>query len=248
MPTLATVEDRGTGRLGAAPASQRAHAGKPPGGNKPEVPLAMVVSMALHLFLAFLLITHTASKGVRKPQFKATIAISLEPFREMGKPRAPNAQAVPPSPQPAPKTAAIPPPDAQAVPKPRQAPAPPKPAQATVPQQPKLQSRAPVVQPRQQALPTPAQKHGDEGESIGITVLNRVRTNWLRPVGSSQSFRCRLRIDYMAGGFISNVVVLAGCGNGPLDDSVERAIWKTQPLPLDPAQNGPGSMVLDFTP
>ncbi len=208
----------------------------------------MVFSMALHLTLAVLLITHTVSKGVRRPQPRTTVIISLDSLRETGNPKAPHADVVPPRPQPAPKTASVPPPDAQAMPKPKHAPAPPKPAQATTAPQPKAPAKAPAAQPKQNAIPTPVQKRGDEGESIGITVLNRVRTNWLRPIGSSQTFRCRLRIDYQAGGFITNVVVLDGCGNNPLDDSVERAIWKTQPLPLDPAQNGAGSMVLEFTP
>jgi len=247
MSTLATVEDRTAGR-------RLADSGPPPAqdigarrGKKPQVPLAMVVSVVMHLTLALLLLSHSVSKGVRKPTLKTVVVISLDSFREIGKPRAPNPEAAQPSPQPAPKTTAVPPPDAQAVPKPKHTPAPPKPAQTVTPQA-KPQPQAPAVQPKQNPMPTQAQKRGDEGESIGITVLNRVRTNWLRPVGSSQSFHCRLRIDYQAGGFIANVVILDGCGNNPLDDSVERAIWKTQPLPLDPAQNGPGSMVLEFTP
>ncbi len=147
---------------------------------------------------------------------------------------------------------AAPSPDAQAVPRPKQAPTPPKPAQAATAPQPQTQARAPAVQPRQSELPTPLQKRGDEGESIGITVLGRVRTNWLRPVGSSLSFHCRLRIDYLAGGFIANVAVLDGCGNNPLDDSVERAIWKTQPLaarsgPERPRQHGAGVHSVSFS-
>ena len=246
MSTLASTADRNAVQGQSDPAAiARAPEGKQ--RKKPEVSIAMMFSMALHLGLAVLLITHSVSKGVRKPQPRTAVVISLDAFRESGKPRAPHVETVPPSQQPLPKMNAAPPPDAQAVPRPKHAPAPPKPAQTAVPQ-PQTQTRAPALQPRQSQLPTPLQKRGDEGESIGITVLNRVRTNWLRPVGSSLSFHCRLRIDYQAGGFIANVVILDGCGNNPLDDSVERAVWKTQPLPLDPAQNGPGSMVLEFTP
>ncbi|MDB5978195.1 MAG: hypothetical protein JWR07_4955, partial [Nevskia sp.] len=108
----------------------------------------MVLSMALHLGLAILLITHSVSKGVRKPQVKTTVVISLESLRESGNPKASHPETVPPSPQPAPKTNSSPPPDAQAVPKPRHAPAPPKPAQATAVPQPKPVAKAPAVQPR----------------------------------------------------------------------------------------------------
>jgi outer membrane biosynthesis protein TonB len=217
-----------------------------PGQNN-NVPLSMLFSMAVHIIIVLFLITHAASKGVPKPQIRKIVVISLDSLREMGNPSAPVSETIPPSPQPVPKMTSVPPPDAQVVPKPKPKPAtPPKPAPAAAAA--KAQAKAPAPPLKQSEIPAQNEKRGDQGESIGITVLNQVRTNWLKPAGSVQSFHCRLRIDYRAGGMISNVVVLDGCGNDPLDDSVERAIWKTQPLPLGPAQNGPGSMVLEFTP
>src|SRR5882762_4152158 len=178
MSTLATAASRSTAQrqadAGAAARTPGAQRGK-----KPDVPsFAMVFSMALHLGLAVLLVTHTVSKGERRPPARTTVIISLDSLRETGNPRAAHAQVATPSPQPVPKAASLPPPDAQAAPKPKHAPAPPKPAQAATTPQATAQARAPAAQPKQNAIPTPAQKRGDEGESIGITVLNRVRTNW----------------------------------------------------------------------
>lgn len=78
-------------------------------------------------------------------------------------------------------------------------------------------------------------------------VIGRIRDNWLEPPGST-SFRCRLRIDYAVGGKITAVNFLKGCGALALDDSVRRAIWKTQSLPLRGAKREAGSIEIDFTP
>lgn len=209
----------------------------------PQVGLGL--SLLLHVTVVLWLITHSAAKGMRRPQPRHVVVISLDALREAGKPAT---QAMAPMPpvkdQPKLQPALVQPaPIAQ-----RKKVAPPKklPEHATAPAPPRPQQAAPAT-PRTSANTT-VEKHGDEGESFGVTLLGRVRENWLRPVSSALSFHCRLRIDYLAGGIISNVVVLDGCGNNPLDDSVERAVWKTQPLPLGPTQSGPGSVVLDFTP
>jgi TonB family protein len=203
------------------------------------------LSLLLHAVVVLWLVTHVASKGLRQPQPRHVVVISLDTLRETGKP---SAQAVAPAPpvkeppklQPVPmRPAPTAPPKKAALPKRM-----PEHTTATsTPRPPQASAAAP-----QTSANTPVQKHGDEGESFGVTLLGRVRENWLRPASSALSFHCRLRIDYLAGGTISNVVVLDGCGNNPLDDSVERAVWKTQPLPLGPTQGGPGSVILDFTP
>lgn len=215
-------------------------AGRRDGGS--SVSLGLVLSLLLHLALVVVLVTRPPAKGVPKPQKQRLVTISLDALRESGKP---SAQAVAmPAPKEPPKLLPVPvPPQAQAAPK---KPAPPKqqPQRSASPPQPPQAT----PKPAQASTAAPAQKHGEEGESPGLTMLGRVRENWLRPAHSAASFHCRLRIDYLAGGAISNVVLMEGCGDGVLDDSVERAIWKTQPLPLGPAQQGPGTLVLDFTP
>lgn len=79
-------------------------------------------------------------------------------------------------------------------------------------------------------------------------VIGRIRDNWLMPPGTNDRFRCRLRIDYAIGGRITALHFLQGCGTPALDDSVKRAIWKTQTLPLPSAQREAGHLDLDFTP
>lgn len=78
-------------------------------------------------------------------------------------------------------------------------------------------------------------------------VIGLIRDNWLEPPGNA-SFRCRLRIDYAVGGKIMAVNFIKGCGALALDDSVRRAIWKTQSLPLRSAKHEAGSIEIDFTP
>jgi TonB family protein len=204
----------------------------------------MGFSLLLHALLVLLLVTHQASKGVPKPQPRRVVVISLDSLRDAGKAAAPAVQVPPPAKAPPRQQPAPVPPVAPTAPRKAQPPKqPPRSAAASQPHPPQA-----TPAPAQTSAATPVQKHGEEGESLGVTLLGRVRENWLRPLSSALSFHCRLRIDYLAGGTISNVVILEGCGNNPLDDSVQRAVWKTQPLPLSPSQSGPGSLILEFTP
>ncbi|PTU32857.1 TonB C-terminal domain-containing protein [Stenotrophobium rhamnosiphilum] len=119
----------------------------------------------------------------------------------------------------------------------------------------------PVPKPATQSAPTksaaksattsstaaPTSKTSNDSEEIE-DVIGRIRDNWLEPPGISKTFRCRLRIDYVVGGKITAVHFLQGCGGLALDDSVKRAIWKTQSLPLLGAKRESGSLEIDFTP
>ncbi len=116
---------------------------------------------------------------------------------------------------------------------------------------PKLASKsAPTKSAAQSATSStaaPTNKTSNDSEEIE-DVIGRIRDNWLEPPGISKTFRCRLRIDYMLGGKITAVHFLQGCGGLALDDSVKRAIWKTQSLPLLGAKREAGSLEIDFTP
>lgn len=94
---------------------------------------------------------------------------------------------------------------------------------------------------------TPSLKPNTESEEME-DVIGRIRDNWLEPPGIPPNFRCRLRIDYAVGGKIVALRFLKGCGTLALDDSVKRAIWKTQILPLQNAKREAGSLEIDFTP
>lgn len=97
------------------------------------------------------------------------------------------------------------------------------------------------------AAATPSTKPNNDSQELE-DVMGRIRDNWLQPPGIKQTFRCRLRIDYAIGGKIMAVDFLKGCGALALDDSVKRAIWKTQFLPLNSAKREAGSLEIDFTP
>lgn len=113
-------------------------------------------------------------------------------------------------------------------------------------------------QPQKQSSEVPPQagSAGKAGESEARadadaeieSLLRGLRNNWLQPPSSPGDFRCRVKIDYLPGGIISGVEVQDGCGTAMLDDSVQRAIWKTQPLPLVAARNQAGSVIIEFTP
>lgn len=95
--------------------------------------------------------------------------------------------------------------------------------------------------------PTSTDRSGVDSDEDSDTLLQRLRSNWLAPPRSPPLFHCRVRITYQAGGFISSIYVLPGCGDRFLDESIERAIWKTQPLPIEDASRD-GSIDIDFSP
>jgi hypothetical protein len=187
---------------------------------------AGAASLLLHGLVLLLLLgiaVEGEHAGRRAPARHQSLIITLAPEQ---KPAPHTVQPAPPAPAPEPR------PDAQGQPAPRphhQAAAKPAPAaspQATV-------NAAPPV-------PTEEQEIDD--------MVGRIHDNWLEPPGMAKSFRCHVRIDYLAGGTITKVTFLQGCGSPLLDDSLQRAIWKTQPLPLSKAKQGAGSVEIEFLP
>lgn len=80
------------------------------------------------------------------------------------------------------------------------------------------------------------------------SLLGRFHDNWLPPARRPRNFRCTIRIDYLAGGRIKAVEFLDKCGEYDLDESVRKAIWKSQPLPLIEARTSAGFIEIEFTP
>lgn len=130
------------------------------------------------------------------------------------------------------------------VPKPKPKPAPPK-AQPPAPAQKAQSHPSPATQA---ASPVSKEQQGIEPETNENPLLGRLRMNWLAPPRTAAIFSCRLRIDYRPGGMISKVTVQQGCGEPGLGDSIERAVWKSQPLPLALDAPASGSIELDFSP
>jgi hypothetical protein len=191
----------------------------------PELWAAMLISVTLHLLLAILLVSNRV--GSRTPHLarRVAVTISLEQFL--------------PSRRPAASVGAPPPPPSAiaAVPK-ESRPRPPAPPKADLRRAP-----APASQATQKTPQPPPQQ-----ESPPDDLLGRIQDIWLRPPGSVEHFRCRLRIDYAAGGVILAVRFLEKCGTAGLDDSVMRAVWKSQPIPLPAKSPSTGSIDIEFSP
>lgn len=157
-----------------------------------------------------------------------------------------------PEPEAQPEPAPPPPVLAQDRPKPdavlRKEEVAPKPAVQKPPVKPATKAQ-PAAQAPAASAPTrsDAQSDSDSDSELGL-YLQSVRENWLEPPRVRRDFRCRLRVDYKPGGIVVGVVVTNGCGEALLDDSVERAIWKTQPLPIAASRTQAGSVYLDFSP
>jgi outer membrane biosynthesis protein TonB len=123
-----------------------------------------------------------------------------------------------------------------------------KPATKAVPATPPAPAKPNAAQGAQASSPTNKDQAGPDSSEDADGLLQRLRANWLAPPHAAPVFRCRLRIDYRAGGMISAVTVQQGCGDRSLGDSIERAVWKTQPLPLPPGAPASGNIELEFSP
>lgn len=60
-----------------------------------------------------------------------------------------------------------------------------------------------------------------------------IRRNWTRPPGSPTNFQCVVRVELTPVGSVVSAKVIRTCGSGAaLDESVEKAVLKSDPLPL----------------
>jgi type IV secretory pathway VirB10-like protein len=189
--------------------------------------VATAASVLLHVavLLALLTVVRNDRAGTHPQARPKAIHITL----------APDAKPAPPKPVEPPKQETPPPTPAPApIPQPSLKPTPAKPAAKPSPPPPAAAAQTAPAEPT-------------EAEEIE-NVVGRIHDNWLEPPDMPRSFNCRIHIDYSIDGRITAVKFLKGCGGLVLDDSVKRAIWKTQPLPLIRAKREAGSFEFDFTP
>lgn len=66
----------------------------------------------------------------------------------------------------------------------------------------------------------------------GAQVKALVTRNWLRPPDVNEKFECIVQIEQLPSGQIMNRAIVQSCGNRLLDDSVLKAVDKSNPLPL----------------
>lgn len=65
-------------------------------------------------------------------------------------------------------------------------------------------------------------------------IQEKVRANWLRPVGTPEEFECEVLVHQLASGDVVEARITKSCGNAALDRSVEAAVQKASPLPPPP--------------
>lgn len=63
-------------------------------------------------------------------------------------------------------------------------------------------------------------------------ITQRIEQNWRRPPEISGKIRCTVEIKQLPGGQIVNRRLTKSCGNALLDESVLRAVDKSEPLPV----------------
>ncbi len=102
------------------------------------------------------------------------------------------------------------------------------------------------AQARAASSPSPRERVAIEPDEASQSLLARLRANWLPPPKSSTRVRCRLRISYRPGGTVTAVTTAPSCNDQLLAASIERAVWKSQPLPMLP--KGQAYVDLEFTP
>lgn len=192
--------------------------------SSPAFRTAALVSLSLHVLLMVLLVSSQGKLGSPVQRRKPAVIISLEQFRASPAPAVPAAAQPQKPPVPDATAAAGPRPPAQREPGRHQAPVP---------------KSEPSVKPQP---PIPPEDPPPD------SLLGRIQDNWLRPPGVPGAFRCRLRIDYGAGGVILAVHLSEKCGVAVLDDSVTRAVWKSQPIPLPPHSAPSGTIDVEFSP
>lgn len=190
-------------------------------------------SLVVHGLLLALIVTtfHSPQRGTPASNLPKAIQITMAP------PAPPTPKVVVP---PKIEKPVIPPPpkamaEAVPIPVPRPKPKEEPPKEVVKPSGTQLQTPTP-------APPAPPVETPEE------SLIGRIHDNWLSPARRPRNFSCRIRIDYLAGGRIREVSFLGKCGEYDLEESVRKAVWKSQPLPLTEAKTSAGSIEIEFTP
>lgn len=92
------------------------------------------------------------------------------------------------------------------------------------------------AQAREEQMLADRRLQGERNDYI-LAIKQRVQSKWLRPPGSSGNFSCKVRVTQAPGGLVLNVVVKpsASC-DADMQQSVERAVMKADPLPKAPSK------------
>lgn len=78
-------------------------------------------------------------------------------------------------------------------------------------------------------------KQRDQQLALWVTQIeDKVRRNWMRPLAAPEEFTCKVRVEQLPGGQVVNARIVTSCGSPALDESVVRAVMRSDPLPVAP--------------
>ena len=79
-------------------------------------------------------------------------------------------------------------------------------------------------------------------------IKHKVAQNWLQPPGVNDDFECRVKVRQLPDGSVIDVQIMDSCGNTVLDDSVIRAVNKSDPLPTGDSRVFEETVIFTFKP
>jgi len=202
---------------------------------------ALGISLTVHLALSLLAFEWVSFREVRyvpRPVYNVTLVTAeaqAEPVRQTQPVKTEPEQ---PAPEPEPEEEMAPPPE-----KPKPRPKPKKPEKKTVPttELQKTQEPPPENPDAQGATPETGQVSFDTDDFPFAPYINRMRrkiaANWRVPEGSQGAERfCRVYFRVHRDGSVSDVMVESSSGLFMFDQSAERAVIQSSPMPPLPRE------------
>lgn len=195
--------------------------------------VAVLVSLAIHAFVIFLLVSHwgpeKSHKKVAPPKY---VQAKLVELKEKAKPK-PKPKAKPkPKPKPKPKAKPKPKPKPKQKPKEKPKPKPkPKPKEKPKPApEPEVDSQQ-LQQDLASALAAEedflvAENDEQLASSYSSYIFDRVAGNWNRPPSARRGMEVELSIQLVPTGQVISVAIIQSSGNSAFDRSAEQAVHK----------------------
>jgi len=190
---------------------------------------AILVSLALHGFVIYLLVSHWGpEKSLRKAAPPKYVQAKLVQLEEKAKPK-PKVKPKPkakPKPKPKPKAKPKPKPKPKAKPKVKPKPkAKPKPEPKPEPDSQKMQQDlASALAAEEEFLA--AENDEQLASSYSAYINDRLTGNWNRPPSARRGMEVELSIQLVPTGQVISVAIVKSSGNAAFDRSAEQAVHK----------------------
>ena len=193
--------------------------------------VAVLVSLAIHTFVIFLLVSHwgpeKSHKKVAPPKY---VQAKLVELKEKAKPKPkPKAKPKPkPKPKAKPKPKPKPKPKEKPKPKPKEKPKPAPDPEPEVDSQQLQQDLASALAAEEDFLAAESVAENDEqlASSYSSYIFDRVAGNWNRPPSARRGMEVELSIQLVPTGQVISVAIIQSSGNAAFDRSAEQAVHK----------------------